>query len=57
VIGLSLREARTRLRARGLDLDIERFADGRAGQVLAQVPVAGVAAAPRMKVRLVVGHG
>jgi penicillin-binding protein 1A len=57
VIGLSLRQARARLRARGLVVDIERFADGRAGQVLAQVPGAGVAAAPRMKVRLVVGHG
>jgi penicillin-binding protein 1A len=57
VIGLSLRQARTRLRARGLVATIDRFADGRAGRVLAQMPVAGVAAAPRMKVRLVVGHG
>jgi hypothetical protein len=36
---------------------IERFADGRAGRVQAQRPVAGVAAGPRMKVRLIVGHG
>ena len=57
VIGLSLREARGRLRSRGLVPAIERFADGRAGRVLAQMPVAGVAAGPRMKIRLVVGHG
>jgi beta-lactam-binding protein with PASTA domain len=36
---------------------IERFAEGRAGRVLAQTPVAGVAAAPRMRITLVVGHG
>ena len=44
VVGLSLRNARRRLRARGLVPVIERFADGRAGRVLAQMPVAGVAA-------------
>jgi membrane peptidoglycan carboxypeptidase len=57
VTGLSLREARSRLRARGLVAAVERFADGRAGRVLAQTPPAGVAAAPRLRVRLVVGHG
>jgi membrane peptidoglycan carboxypeptidase len=57
LIGLSLNVARRRLRARGLVAVIERFADGRAGRVLAQMPVAGVAGAPRMKIRLVVGHG
>jgi penicillin-binding protein 1A len=57
VIGLSLRDARRRLRRTGLVPVIERFADGRAGRVLAQTPVAGVAAAPRMRVTLVVGHG
>ncbi len=57
VVGLSLRDARLRLRARGLVPMIERFADGRSGRVIAQMPVAGVAGAPRMKVRLVVGHG
>jgi beta-lactam-binding protein with PASTA domain len=57
VVGLSLREARAKLRGRGLVPGIDRFADGRAGRVLAQMPVAGVAAAPRMKVRLIVGHG
>ncbi len=57
VIGLSLREARGRLRSRGFVPAIDRFADGRAGRVLAQTPPAGVAGAPRLRVRLVVGHG
>src|SRR5947199_3787730 len=57
VIGLSLRQARARLLGRGLVTGIARFADGRAGRVLAQMPIAGVAAAPRLTVKLVVGHG
>jgi penicillin-binding protein 1A len=57
VVGLSLAQARARLRARGLVPGIARFADGRAGRVLAQMPVPGVAAVPRMTIRLVVGHG
>jgi beta-lactam-binding protein with PASTA domain len=57
VIGLSLPQARARIRARGLVPAVDRFADGRAGWILAQTPVAGVAAAPRMKIRLIVGHG
>jgi beta-lactam-binding protein with PASTA domain len=57
LIGLSLNDARRRLRARGLVAVIERFTDGRPGRVLAQTPIAGVAGAPRMKIRLVVGHG
>ena len=57
VIGLSLRQARARLRGRGLVIGIARFTDGRAGRVVAQMPVAGVAGAPGMTVRLVVGHG
>jgi beta-lactam-binding protein with PASTA domain len=57
VIGFSLREARGRLRSRGLVPAIARFAGGRAGQVVAQMPPAGVAGAPGMRVRLVVGHG
>jgi penicillin-binding protein 1A len=57
VIGLSLRDARLRLRRRDLIPAIERFADGRAGRILAQTPAAGVAATPRMKIRLIVGHG
>jgi penicillin-binding protein 1A len=57
VTGLPVSRARARLRVRGLVPQVERFADGRAGTILAQMPVAGVAAAPGMKVRLVVGHG
>jgi len=57
VIGLSLPQARARLRARGLVPGVARFADGHAARVLAQVPAAGVAAAPRMQVKLIVGHG
>jgi beta-lactam-binding protein with PASTA domain len=36
---------------------IARFAGGPAGRVIAQMPPAGVAGAPGMRVRLVVGHG
>jgi len=57
IVGLPIRQARARLRARGLVPTIERFADGVSGRVLAQVPMGGLAAAPGMKVRLVVGHG
>ena len=57
VVGLSLPQARARLRARGLVPGIARFAEGRGGRVLAQMPVPGVAAAPSMQVNLVVGHG
>jgi hypothetical protein len=57
LIGLSLSEARRKLRGRGLVPVIERFADGRSGRIVAQMPVAGVAAAPQMKIRLIVGHG
>jgi penicillin-binding protein 1A len=57
VIGLSLPQARARLRSRGLVPGIARFSDGRAGRVVAQMPVPGVAAAPHMQVKLVVGHG
>jgi beta-lactam-binding protein with PASTA domain len=57
VTGLSLPQARGRLRARGLVPGIARFADGRSGRVLAQFPAPGLAAAPRMQVKLVIGHG
>jgi penicillin-binding protein 1A len=56
VTGLSFGEARRRLRARGLVETIVRYDQGRAGRVLAQLPVAGVASAPHMKVKLVVGR-
>src|SRR5205823_10060493 len=57
VVGLSLRDARRRIHGRGLVPTVDRFADGRAGRVMAQMPVAGVAASPHMKIRLVVGRG
>jgi penicillin-binding protein 1A len=57
LVGLSVADARRKLRARGLVPTIDRFAEGRAGRVLAQAPVGGVAAAPRMQIRLVVGRG
>ncbi|MFL6039670.1 MAG: PASTA domain-containing protein, partial [Gaiellaceae bacterium] len=57
VVGLSLRDARAKLKARGLVPAIERFADGPTGHVLAQTPLPGLAASPRMNVRLVVGRG
>jgi penicillin-binding protein 1A len=57
VVGLSLADARRRLRRKGLTPTVDRFADGRAGRVIAQMPVAGVAASPHMQVRLVIGHG
>jgi membrane peptidoglycan carboxypeptidase len=57
VVGLSLADARSRLRRKVLTPAVDRFADGRAGRVIAQMPVAGVAASPHMQVRLVVGRG
>jgi penicillin-binding protein 1A len=57
VVGLSLRDARRRLRAKGLTPTIDRSADGPAGRIVAQMPLAGVAASPGMKVRLIVGRG
>jgi penicillin-binding protein 1A len=57
LIGLSLKDAERRLHARGLVAVIARSVRGRTDRVLAQKPVAGVAAAPGMKIKLVVGHG
>jgi penicillin-binding protein 1A len=57
VVGLSIRQARLRVRARGFVPVIERFADGRSGLVLAQTPPAGVAGDKRLHIRLVVGRG
>jgi penicillin-binding protein 1A len=57
VVGLDLRRARQRLRKIELDPLVVRFADGRAGHVVAQTPRPGVAAAPDMKVSLVVARG
>jgi penicillin-binding protein 1A len=57
LVGLSLHQARLRVRARGFVPVIERFADGRSGRVLAQTPLPGVAGDKRLRVRLVVGRG
>ena len=57
VTGLPLRQARRRLRVRGFVPAIERFAEGPAGEVVAQAPPAGVAGAPKLRVSLVVGRG
>jgi penicillin-binding protein 1A len=55
VVGLDLRHARQRLRKVRLDGLVSRFADGPTGRVVSQTPPPGVAAAPNMKVTLVVG--
>jgi membrane peptidoglycan carboxypeptidase len=57
LVGLTVEQARARLRARGLLVTVVRAGRGRAGRVLSQKPAAGVAAAPRMTVTLVVGRG
>jgi penicillin-binding protein 1A len=57
VVGLALRDARRRLRSRGLVPVVVRSAAGSAGEVLAQAPRGGLAAAPRLRVTLVVGRG
>ncbi|MDQ3822618.1 MAG: PBP1A family penicillin-binding protein [Actinomycetota bacterium] len=57
VVGLTLRDARTRLSLRRLEPVVLRFGDGRPGRIVSQAPPPGVAAQPRMRVRLVVGRG
>ncbi len=57
VVGLTMPQARRRLRSAGLAPVVERFADGPAGRVVAQSPQARVAATPGMRVSLVVAHG
>jgi hypothetical protein len=56
IVGLTLRQARTKLRKLKLQPTV-RFGSGKAGQVISQEPLAGVAAAPGMKIRLVVARG
>ncbi len=56
VVGLSLRDARSRLAKRRLQPRV-RFGAGKAGRVLSQEPLPGVAAAPGMTVQLVVARG
>ena len=55
VVGLTLRAARARLEKLKLRAAV-RLSDGTAGQVLSQEPAPGVAAAPGMTIRLVVGR-
>ena len=57
LVGLTLREARARLRARGLSPRIGAYSDGPAGRVVAQEPRAGLAARRGMPVTLVVARG
>ena len=57
LVGLTLREARTKLRRLKLSVDVAGFTDGRAGRIVAQAPAAGLAAKPGMSVSLVVGRG
>jgi penicillin-binding protein 1A len=55
--GLTLREARAKLRKVKLTADVAGFTDGKAGRIVAQTPAAGLAAKPRLVVSLVVGRG
>ncbi len=57
VVGLSLRDARTKLRRLGLHVDVAGSTDGPLGKVVAQAPVAGLAVGPDLTVSLVVGRG
>jgi hypothetical protein len=56
LIGLDLRRARDKLHKMQLLGGVVRFADGKPGLVVAQTPPPGVAAAPNMKVSLIVGR-
>jgi penicillin-binding protein 1A len=56
IVGLSLRDARTKL-ARLKLLPLVHFGSGKSGHVISQEPLAGVAAAPGMTVRLIVARG
>jgi hypothetical protein len=57
VEGATLRLARQRLRKVRLRAEIAAFTDGPSGRVIGQLPESGVAAAPGMVVKLVVGRG
>ncbi len=56
VVGLNLRTAQKRL-ARLKLLPSVRFGTGKAGRVVSQAPLGGVAAAPGMTIRVIVGRG
>jgi hypothetical protein len=55
--GLTLREARAKLRKLKLLVDIAGFTDGRPGKIVAQAPAAGLAARPNLTISVVVGRG
>ena len=57
VVGLTLRQARAKLRKAKLAVRIGGLVDGKAGRVLAQAPVPGVAAAPGLPVVVQLGRG
>ena len=57
VVGLPLRRARLELERSALDPRVVRFTSGKKGRVLFQAPKGGLAAAPSMEVKLVVGKG
>jgi penicillin-binding protein 1A len=56
IVGLSVRAARTKLAKLKL-VPALHFGAGKAGHVISQEPTAGVAAAPGMKIQLVVARG
>jgi penicillin-binding protein 1A len=55
--GLTLREARAKLRRLKVLVDVAGFTDGRPGRIVAQAPAAGLAARPNLTVSVVVGRG
>jgi penicillin-binding protein 1A len=57
VVGLTLEQARTELVRKGLRVAVASSPYGRKGEVQAQEPPGGVAAAPGMRVKLVVARG
>ncbi len=57
VVGLTLPDARAKLKSLNLRLQAGAFVQGRSGQIVAQQPRAGVAATPGMTVTLFLGRG
>jgi penicillin-binding protein 1A len=57
LVGLSLRDARGKLRKLDLTLDVAGFSDGPRGRIVAQEPQGGVAAKPGSSVSVVVARG
>ena len=57
VVGLSLRDARAKLKRVKLAPVVTGLSDGRPGRITAQAPLGGVAAAPGMRIRLTLARG